>query len=270
MFTLLRKIRKSLIESLLSREANESDRKPASPSGGSASPIGGPASPLGGYFFYAVGEIFLVVIGILIALQINNWNLDKQAKRQEEILLTEMSKNLERDLANFEHQLKELKIRRQKVKTLSSLLKKESIVYHDSLLTYFGAVYGVEPSRINAAIYEDLKSRGFELINDDDLRLNINQFFEEAIYRMDGYLISEQSVNDEIKPYYLKYFQDIKFRIFAKPIDADLIINDVRYKNLVDYRLINLESNQLTHHPWLISEMKRLIEKINRYLTNSK
>tara|TARA_B100000508_G_scaffold107348_1_gene85427 strand:- start:44 stop:181 length:138 start_codon:yes stop_codon:yes gene_type:complete len=26
------------------------------------------------YFKYAIGEIILVVIGILIALQINNWN----------------------------------------------------------------------------------------------------------------------------------------------------------------------------------------------------
>ena len=31
----------------------------------------------GKYFKYAIGEIFLVVIGILIALQINNWNEDR-------------------------------------------------------------------------------------------------------------------------------------------------------------------------------------------------
>ena len=31
------------------------------------------------YFKYAIGEIILVVIGILIALQINNWNETKQA-----------------------------------------------------------------------------------------------------------------------------------------------------------------------------------------------
>ena len=29
---------------------------------------------MGKYFKYAIGEIILVVIGILIALQINNWN----------------------------------------------------------------------------------------------------------------------------------------------------------------------------------------------------
>ena len=39
------------------------------------------------YLIYAVGEIILVVIGILIALQINNWNeSDKQSKKQLELL----------------------------------------------------------------------------------------------------------------------------------------------------------------------------------------
>ncbi len=32
------------------------------------------------YLTYAIGEIFLVVIGILIALSINNWNIEKKEK----------------------------------------------------------------------------------------------------------------------------------------------------------------------------------------------
>ena len=36
------------------------------------------------YFKYAIGEIVLVVIGILIALQINNWNeWDKESKKEQ-------------------------------------------------------------------------------------------------------------------------------------------------------------------------------------------
>ena len=37
----------------------------------------------GKYFKYAVGEIVLVVIGILIALQVNNWNEKRKAKNNE-------------------------------------------------------------------------------------------------------------------------------------------------------------------------------------------
>ena len=42
---------------------------------------------MGKYFKYAIGEIVLVVIGILIALQINNWNLNRLEKKDENKLL---------------------------------------------------------------------------------------------------------------------------------------------------------------------------------------
>jgi hypothetical protein len=41
----------------------------------------------GKYFKYAVGEIVLVVIGILIALQINNWNENRKNSHQEHKIL---------------------------------------------------------------------------------------------------------------------------------------------------------------------------------------
>ncbi len=48
----------------------------------------------GKYFKYAIGEIILVVIGILIALQINNWNENSKEQTKESNYL----KNLQRDL----------------------------------------------------------------------------------------------------------------------------------------------------------------------------
>jgi len=44
----------------------------------------------GKYFKYAIGEIVLVVIGILIALQINNWNEDRKATKEEAKALKEL------------------------------------------------------------------------------------------------------------------------------------------------------------------------------------
>jgi hypothetical protein len=47
------------------------------------SKTGKPASSVGRYFKYAIGEIVLVVIGILIALQINNWNENRKNRIAE-------------------------------------------------------------------------------------------------------------------------------------------------------------------------------------------
>jgi len=49
------------------------------------------------YFKYAIGEIALVVIGILIALQINNWNEKRKEKFAERELLTYTLENLKTD-----------------------------------------------------------------------------------------------------------------------------------------------------------------------------
>lgn len=48
------------------------------------------------YIKYAIGEIFLVVIGILIALSINNWNEKRKNQVFEEEILALIDKNLER------------------------------------------------------------------------------------------------------------------------------------------------------------------------------
>ena len=48
----------------------------------------------GKYFKYAIGEIVLVVIGILIALQINNWNEDSKLAKQETIIIQNLLGNL--------------------------------------------------------------------------------------------------------------------------------------------------------------------------------
>ena len=55
------------------------------------------------YLLYAIGEIILVVIGILVALQINNWNEENKEQVQEQKYLIEINKNLESDLVQIEN-----------------------------------------------------------------------------------------------------------------------------------------------------------------------
>jgi len=53
---------------------------------------------LTGYFWYAVGEIGLVVLGILIALQINNWNEERIEQNQIREYALSLIGDLQRDL----------------------------------------------------------------------------------------------------------------------------------------------------------------------------
>lgn len=51
---------------------------------------------------YALGEIILVMIGILLALQVNNWNENRKDRKLEKVLLREINEEFKSNLTEFE------------------------------------------------------------------------------------------------------------------------------------------------------------------------
>jgi len=59
----------------------------------------------GKYLKYAIGEIILVVIGILIALQINNWNEQRKDRTREQIVLKQLEEDYQANLMQLEEKM---------------------------------------------------------------------------------------------------------------------------------------------------------------------
>jgi len=76
------------------------------------------------YIAYATGEIVLVVIGILIALQINNWN--EQTKKQELGIdyLRQLQQDLTLDAQLYEEQISNLSRQLEQVDSIVTILEK--------------------------------------------------------------------------------------------------------------------------------------------------
>ena len=86
----------------------------------------------GKYLKYAFGEIVLVVIGILIALSINNWNEQNKADKVENVFLKRLLVDLKKDKAYLEsiHSRRESQIRAAKaIIDFSIEIKLDSIIY---------------------------------------------------------------------------------------------------------------------------------------------
>ena len=104
----------------------------------------------GMYFKYAVGEIVLVVIGILIALQINNWNENVKKLKQEKIYYCKIKEDLESDKINIKRSLKSLNERISSAKrALNNLydgVNDKSVILKD----YLSAVRSIKflPSKL--------------------------------------------------------------------------------------------------------------------------
>ena len=62
---------------------------------------------IGKYLKYAIGEILLIVIGILIAVQVNNWNVKNVNQKKEVLYLTRLTTNLGFDKRLYESIMKE-------------------------------------------------------------------------------------------------------------------------------------------------------------------
>ena len=65
-----------------------------------------PESRFGRYFFYALGEIVLVVIGILIALQVNNWNNNRIQNKQEIFYLNQLLVDFQKNEAEAKSEIR--------------------------------------------------------------------------------------------------------------------------------------------------------------------
>ena len=96
----------------------------------------------GKYIKYAFGEIVLVMIGILLALQVNNWSERQKAKEKEQYYLTKLEENLKQDTLLLNLQLERIKIKLKNIKTLSLIddISKDSlgILLVDALLSTNG------------------------------------------------------------------------------------------------------------------------------------
>ena len=60
------------------------------------------------YLLYAIGEIMLVMIGILLALQVNNWNEWRKDRIQEGEILEEIAETLEMNIGILDRYIQQL------------------------------------------------------------------------------------------------------------------------------------------------------------------
>ncbi len=127
------------------------------------------------YLIYAIGEILLVMIGILLALQVNNWNESKKAGKEESQIL----QNLHQEFVDSKTQFNRIQEMHQRIfsamEYLLDVLETERVNENlmDSIYTKLTiSSFGTPTSNPSLGIVNSLISSGKQnLIRDDSLKL---------------------------------------------------------------------------------------------------
>ena len=160
------------------------------------------------YLLYATGEILLVVVGILIALQVNNWNEeranDKKAHDLAKALIVEFQTNQEQLEQLFEiHRDTD----RASKKLLNMRNESHSEVEDDSLLDLLWPTYMMwtfDP--VNGALRSGISSGDINLLESDSLKAKLFQWedlvsdLDEEETRMINYEIVGREIKNEYVP----------------------------------------------------------------------
>jgi len=193
----------------------------------------------GKYFKYAIGEIVLVVIGILIALQINNWNESRKKKKQLDVIYTSIEQNLKTDLKTIKEPI-------EFYENLDSTLTKIlTTTYPTSFLDSINKDNYLDclpcKSNINRYYVFQKQDNGFELLKkyEDDESIEDSNFSQEIIefYTNQGnrlsvfidYISNESYTN-------LKYYEQFPWYsdYSLNKYNAEAVayfLNDQNYKN---------------------------------------
>jgi hypothetical protein len=148
-----------------------------------------PASPAGRYLLYAIGEIFLVVIGILLALQVNNWNENRKERNLEQRYLQRLIIDLEKDTENLNNSINSNIRRKERAEFLINASERPELVAEDP--TYFiqsieYAGYTGDPV-ISDHTFEEIKSSGnLAIIQNEGIRKTLSEYYSNR-YNRDQY-----------------------------------------------------------------------------------
>jgi hypothetical protein len=139
---------------------------------------GKPALPSGRYLKYALGEIILVVIGILIALSINNWNSERVQNQKLSRFYQNLSQEFNAVLIDLETQ--SISTNDALIFSLQrslELIKNRPANYLDSLEYHLGALGTAWVVELTIPVFEEFKSSGLmNEMNNESLKKAFVQF----------------------------------------------------------------------------------------------
>ena len=226
----------------------------------------------GKYFKYAIGEIVLVVIGILIALQINNFNNSNQELQIEQGYLLSLRTEYETNLIKINKSIKENKERVNSVEEMLTLFDtnvRDTIsdkAISNVMYSVFSSEATFEPSK--GVLTDIISSGNLNLIQNEKLRQHLASFeskldflklMQNAVHALKIKLKNQLNKNGSIRKILKDRGQNFDYNSISDSMNNRRFFSLIEFENnLLDYYLTISAING----PKAFGGMKEQIEQI--------
>jgi hypothetical protein len=217
------------------------------------------------YLKYAIGEIILVVIGILIALQINNWNQNRLNDTKEQFTLSSINKEFKENRVQLDTVLFYHKNAYASTKKLISMfpisIERDNL---DSISKYLGeslSAWTFNPSQ--GSVNSIINSSSLDLIHNDELRDILVSWQDLVIDFQEDETTSKNTIINQIDPFLAQHL-DYNFNFTDKRNNLK-ILESLEFEYLINIKLATLFSILDKG-----SELKELEHNLNRIIELTK
>jgi hypothetical protein len=225
----------------------------------------------GKYLKYAIGEIVLVVIGILIALQINNWNENRKLQNEEINLLSGIRTNLISTYNTFKSNILSNEGDIQKYEKIEIFIEND-LKYETELDSAFGVLTFWRTPYITFSSYNTLENKGLDIIQNEQLRQNIIDIYEVELKSLiNDYDKSEWEISRVVTTFFSKHIRRLheKSLRLSRPNDFEYLKHNEEFKNILSMIIRQRKRGQEFFKESML-KMQSLIEDIETEINSRK
>lgn len=221
------------------------------------------------YLKYAIGEILLVVIGILIALQINNWNENRKDNLLEQTFLIKLKYNLQDDIALYQDRIKLNTEIINHLDTSLIILQNYKSYATEDLQEHLRHIRFFHRFNTNRTTFDNLLSSGrLDIIRNDSLTQELFLYYREVSQNQESLAESVDTYSrNTFVPSLLEFdFLDNALDINSKPkkstfglkplqsyVENPEIVNHISHKMMLVRGVIKAYTQQIKNAERIIS-----------------
>ena len=216
---------------------------------------------------YALGEVLLIVVGISIALALDSWRIELQDRSDELRVLNQFRQVLIEDVEGLIEQESRMQNVEVGLETLLAQIQNGE-PYDEEMGQRFRLLWRFSDLVIRTAPFEDLKSRGLDLISNEDLRMDLLSLYEDLFPDLEGSGLSRREIAIETaRPFLLENFRQ-RESLAWEPVDLDQLRTDGYVANLCSVSLQMLRRLMLPKFSETIAETQSIIEAIDAEISD--